>query len=220
MTIKNGAALSINIKIHNDCRITIKNAYGTVEVESELSQIQLKSMHKKLREDLENFRTELAAVKQYSLKHVIGRLLKLQRRGGLVLLELFKFDLDGLVQTVNMCKRACPNWAQPGFDPASLSPALISVRTILGSGIPVEMLPLFELETPEECKGDLGRIAASFLSFSAIVKRDIGVSPPDTDRLLATPRLPVKPFLYRRLPGIDEVNDFLQHSTLIDLDVA
>jgi hypothetical protein len=218
MTIRMGAPLSIEIKIETECRIIVKNESETVEAVSRLSQTKLNSVNKKLREDLDKFRTALATVQQWSVEHVAEQLLLLQRRGRLILGELFQGDPDKLVKTVGMCNSACPNWGQPGSEPDSLTPGLIIVRTPLDSGIPVEMLPLFELETPDEFKKDLNRIAASFLSFSAIVKRNIGVAPPLTDRLVAKPRLPIKLFIYHGLPGVEQTRDFLRNNNMIDLD--
>lgn len=215
MTIKTGAALSIDIQIRNECRIIIQDGCDRIDVASELTQVQLKQMQVKLRKDLEEFYNALQAVKQYNIRHVIMCMLKLQRRGRLILNEIFKEEAEKLVGAVNMCDRACGSWRYPELN---VNPALVSVRTTLGFGIPFEMLPLLELETPDEYKGDLHRVAASFLAFSSIVKRNIGTAPPKTVRLLATPRLPVKSFLYRGLPGVDRANKFLRDNELIDLD--
>jgi hypothetical protein len=214
MTITNAVALSIEINIRDGCQIKLN---GDVVAESELSLLQLKGMHELLRADLDEFRTALADVKQWNLNHVLKHLLRLQRRGRLFLLELTKGNDVALGNMVDMCRRACPSWHK-GFDCDAQLPGLISVRTTLGSGIPVEMLPLFELKTPEKFRGDLTRIAASFLGFSAILMRNIGANPPDTDRLLASPRLPIKSFLYNGLPGIDVTYRSLKQNPLLDLD--
>src|SRR5262245_42366568 len=112
MTIRAGAALSIEIKIGNECRITVKDEHETVEAVSGLSQVHLNSMNTKLRVDLDEFRTKLANVEQWSVDYVAEHLLRLQRRGRLILGELFKGEPDKLVKTVDMCNRACPNWRQ------------------------------------------------------------------------------------------------------------
>jgi hypothetical protein len=219
------ARLSIEIEIGTRCKITIEDTTDQkLEVTSELSEIQLQGIKDQFRADLETFRTSLASLSQRGLGNAAEALRQLQRRGRLTLNTLFGGQGDKLGRAIEMCQAACPDWEKPGWDESGLKPPVVVVRTKLGAGIPVELLPWLQLRQIDkvDSKDVLGQLAGSFLGFSAIVKRDIGVPVPDTLLLdngpadqERPPRLPLKMFSYR-MPGSREEERFFASRTDID----
>lgn len=222
-----GARLSIEIDIGTECRIVAEDDQGnTVPAHSELSQVRLQEMKDALRDDLEEFRTKLATVTQWRIGNAGEALLKLQKRGRLILNELFQGQTAELGKIMQMCRDACPTWSRPDWKEDGLRPPIVVVRAKLALGLPIEMLPLFEWETVGRInnKDDLARLAGSFLGFSAIVKRDIRVpipptlllnnNPTGTAESETKPRLPMKMFSFRMAGARQEQRFFSGHTNI------
>jgi hypothetical protein len=213
----------LDIAIRDRCEISIKDPYTDeplVKATSDLSKHNLSGLRDRLREDLDKFRKPYFAENSRGLKNASDALSDLHRRGRRILRDLFGAEnMDKLKEASRICQEAFPAWDQPGWDPRPLPPRIFVVRTAVGDGIPVEMLPLFNLNDPKPAKDmkELGHIAASFLGFSAIVKRDVGAPPPGSMRLDNTRGLPIKMFIYRKLPGArDELRFFEDPKNGID----
>src|SRR6516225_1901388 len=125
--IENGAALSIRIKIADHCQLTFNNKSKELSVESTLSRYHLKTEREALRGDLDEFQKSFVAQEQPPLRNVSEALGRLHLRGRTILRRLFGSE-EKLMEARDMCREACPNWHQPGWDPASLAPRLIEVR--------------------------------------------------------------------------------------------
>jgi hypothetical protein len=220
---RRAAALSISIDVQDKTTIVIRdqNGHEQVNVTTDFSRTNLTEMHLSLRDDLDRFRKTLARVEQPSIRRVVDAMLRLQARGRSIVLDLFKGATEARRKTLNLCRDACPFWNVPAYDPAARPPSLIIVRTSLGSGIPVEMLPLVEWRTPVNCENDLPRVAASFLGFSAIVKRQAGgLIPGENLRLENDPKLPIRMFISRDLGGAIGDDDYLRKNPYVEVEAA
>jgi hypothetical protein len=213
--LTNGVALSIRIKIADSCRLIFKNATKELEVESNLSRDQLKSEREDLRRDLDEFRKGFSAPSPRLLPDVGKALSRLHLRGRIILHHLFD-DHEKLVEARDMCREACPNWEQPGWDPDSLAPRLIEVRTAVEYGIPIDILPLLDpiKPSPVENLDDLARVAGSLLGFSGIVRRTFG-DVPDERRLRIdnTGSFPLKMFWDVNLSGARSARQFFEENS-------
>jgi hypothetical protein len=223
-----GAQLLIEVEIGTRCRIRIEDSTERhVEVTSELSEIRLQGIKDEFRAELEAFRTALASQSQWRLGNPADALLSLQKRGRLTLNELFGGQGAKIDEAMQLCRDACPNWETPGWENNSWKPPVVIVRAKLGAGIPIELLPWLRWKFVEKVDSEkaLGRLAASFLGFSAIVKRDIGVPPPNMLLLEnrfgenGGPRLPLKMFSYR-MSGSRQEEKFFSGRTDIDFGQA
>jgi hypothetical protein len=210
-----GARLKIRIRIGTHSRIRITHGAETVEAKSNFSERNLADLHAALRDDLEKFSTEVARLDQ-SPENAIKALRRLKKRGRLILTDLFDSDDGKLRQAEELCRRACPNWNQPGWSPNSLAPGTVEVGAAVGDGVPVEILPLFEFMDPERppemgAEEYISRLAGSLLGFSAIVKRQLGSDPPSLRPLENANGLPVRLFLNRRVPGAVPVEQYFRN---------
>ena len=212
---RRGAALSVGIKIAERCELTFQDAAGRMlMVESRLSRDRLKSICTSLRPALEEFQKNFSALQQRPLRHVGRALADLQLHGRNLLYCLFGDDDEKLRAASAMCRAACPNWAQPGWSPSSFAPRFIEVRTAVNYGLPIDLLPLFDLTKARavDTMTDLARAASSFLGFSAIVKRIfIGNHPSETVlRINNIDSLPLKMFWNVMLPNARSVKKFFE----------
>ncbi len=224
MTARQAAALSLRIDIGEKTRIVVRDALGVVQVDTttEFSRMHLDDIHGPLREDLDNFCGALGIPEQNSIRKVCDALLRLQKRGRSILLDLFKGRTEERLRTAALCRQICPSWVKSEKWPSALAPPLVTVQMTRGSGIPIELLPLMEFRTPDSMHNDLSRVASSFLGFSAIVKRETPrpTSQGSAPRLENEPRLPIKIFISRDLGGAQADDDHLRSHAAIDLDVA
>jgi hypothetical protein len=207
------ARLKIRISIGTRSRIRITDGVETVEARGSLSHDRLGDVHAALRDDLETFSENVARLDQ-SAENAVKALRRLKKRGRLILVDLFGSDGEKLQRAEEICRRACPNWQQPGWSPDSLPPGMVEVEVAVGNGIPVEILPLFEYSyPPREMKADeqIWRLAASLLGFSTIVKRQLGPDPPRIGSLENPDGLPIRLFLNRRVPGAGPVEQYFRN---------
>jgi hypothetical protein len=212
--IENGAALSIRIKIADHCQLTFNNKSKELSVESTLSRYHLKTEREALRGDLDEFQKSFVAQEQPPLRNVSEALGRLHLRGRTILRRLFGSE-EKLMEARDMCREACPNWHQPGWDPASLAPRLIEVRTAVDYGIPIDLLPLLDPLKPAQAEtmDDLARSAATLLGFSGIVRRTLGDTPDDRRlRIENTDSLPLKMFWDGSLPGARRARKFFEEN--------
>jgi hypothetical protein len=203
-----GAPLSIKVRIGRTCRVMIQRDDDQVIGRSELSLTQLADQRRLLRQSFDAFRKALAVPKQNYLPHVLDALRQLHQRGRQLLREMFGQNLRELNKATDLCRAACPNWRDPGWNPKSLAPPLIEVHSPWQDGIPIDMLPLLDHSRPGEnvTMDELARLAGSFLGFSAVVQR--GLSPPREERLENTPRLPLRMFCHHGLSGVKSNREF------------
>lgn len=216
--IDQGTALSIRITITDHCQLVFHNDADPPDlvVDSELSRDQLKSLCDDLRPQLERFQNSMVPSEQGSERAAGEALRKLHLAGREILYELF-VSKDKLRRAQEMCMHACPSYPSPGWDPNSLAPKVIQVKTSVGYGLPIDLLPLLDPMTPRpvENLNDLGRTAASFLGFSAIVKRTFGDPPKRPLRIDNTDSFPLKMFWdgrSDRLPTANKAKRFFEES--------
>jgi hypothetical protein len=208
------AQLQIRIRIGTESQIRITDGRDEVNVSGSLSANQLADMRASLRTDLERFSKEVER-QIPSLENAIKALRRLRLRGALILNDLFGSEDDALRKAEELCRRACPNWHKARQPETSLAPDMIEVDVVAGDGIPVEILPLFELfstgkDLDEKIEPDeqVYHLARSFLGFSAIVKRRLGPDPPRLRALDNPAGLPIRLFLHRRIPGAGPVEQY------------
>ena len=161
------ARLNIRIRIAKASSISITDGVETVRASSSFSDRKLGDMRAALRTDLEEFSKKVARLDQ-SAENAVKALLLLKKRGRLILNDLFGSDDEKMRKAEELCRRACPNWKVPGWNPNSLAPGMVEVATDVGDGVPVEILPLFEFMDPEpemEADEHISRLAGSFLGF-------------------------------------------------------
>jgi hypothetical protein len=148
-------------------------------------------------------------------------LTRLHECGRQILIDLFGPKVrDKLPEAIRWCQDACIGWDKPGWDPNAPRPPFIVVRTSVGDGIPIDMLPLlnFDRANSDDDYGTVAKLARSFLGFSAIVKRDIGVAPPASFVLENMPRLPIKLFIHRGLEGARREEMYFRQNNYIDIE--
>jgi CHAT domain len=221
--ITQAATVSLEIDIGTRCTVTAEDERDRVVVTSDLAQNKLEEMHRLIRRDLERFQARLSRLRQRNLSNATEALLALQRRGRLVLNTMFPANARELDKITGMCRRAFATWDKPGWDKDSIKPPLITVRANLTSGIPIEILPLFERSTTIRAgntEGELARVASSFLGFSAVVRRDIGVPPPKDIFFENEPKLPIRMFLDRRMSGARDEEEFFASRKDVDFGRA
>jgi hypothetical protein len=196
-------------------------------VQTNLSHDQLEGEKVELRRDLDRVKETVgSALEVQSWDDVSRAMLDLHRRGRLLLLRLFNQNRDGkLGQAIELCRRACPTWRRPHWDADPRRPSTVTIRTDIGYGIPIELLPLFEFKPKPIQRGiindeiSLGQVAKSFLGFSAIVKRVIDdKTPPIARRLRNNPTLPLKLFQHPNLGGAGDEAKFFSNKAYFDLD--
>ena len=110
--------------------------------------------------------------------------------------------LSDVVRTA--CTDPGSQWDNPRWNDEDPSFNLIVVKTSVENGIPIDMLPLLDfypIFAISDNLNDLGKLACSFLGFSAIVKRQMGNSIGTANVLENDPKLPLKMFIYRDLEG-------------------
>ena len=222
MIKRDPAVLHLSIEIADKTRVILNKADRSPPFDKtfNFSRNQLEDVHALLRSDLDDFQRELGRPMQISIAKVARLLLKLQKRGRLLVHSLFDGDNDSIQYIVSAFNKVCSS--RNGTDPGSLNPPLITVGLTSGCGIPIELLPLAIWRTAPEDEGDLVKLASSFLGFSAIVKREgLGV-PLEADALGLTgdPRLPIRLFRTRDLGGpLADEKYFVAHK-LIKLDTT
>jgi hypothetical protein len=195
MTLTYSPALKIDFHIGTHCEITFtrgEDRSPALTVRNpEFSQAKLGEYRQEVRDHLAVFRRAIGPQLRLPLAPVLEALRRLHSDGTLMLCALFgEAARTKLPDAIELCREACPGWSEPGWDPDSMAPNLILVTTSVGYGIPIDLLPLFgHFEAgPLTTMDDLRRLAAGFLGFSAVVKRELGVTIPDAMYLENIPR--------------------------------
>lgn len=211
-------SLCIRIKIADKCQVIFEDKVRgkIVKKESTLSRDRLKSVCEPLRPALEKFQSGFIALQERPARAVGEALLRLHFEGRQILYALFDDDDEKLDEAAQMCRDACPNWQQPGWDPNSFAPQVIEVRTFVDYGLPIDLLPIlhpFYKPKDTETMDDVARIAGTFLGFSAIVRRIFAGTGPGTRlHVENTGSFPLKMFWDGDLPGAKNARTFFEEN--------
>src|SRR3954454_5836073 len=175
MTEPTGGNLSIRIRIAESCRIIIKWGSERVVGNGRLSLTQLSQQREAVRLDLKSVRERLAASGTVTqTEAVAGAVLHvLHERGFRILRSLFGDDMKQLQAAVDLCCRACPEQSRNQLQAGARSPRLIEIIANAQYGLPLEILPLFDVTPPTRPRNldDVARLASRFLGFAGIVQR-------------------------------------------------
>jgi hypothetical protein len=215
-----GVAATITIEIGAACNVKVHR--GGTEVTAfnkEFSRDRLGNLRREIKDCLATFSNSfttsiMADEPRFEIRDCMIALRKLQNFGYFLLLELLGEEhVQKLPRMTNLLRSACghktdPEWSpEPRWALQPPPPRLIKFVTSVGDGIPIDIIPFLDpypnLNSVSDKLTDLGRLACSFLGFSAIVKRVtddnkcIGIC----RHLENIPRLPIKMFINRSLKG-------------------
>jgi hypothetical protein len=234
-------ALTIELNIGTMCEIKVLQDAQSAPVlcvrNEDFSLARLGTLRHAVKERVARFSNRLSnpvAAKEprISIRDSITALYDLHKLGCNILEKLFgessRRELPRLTQLV---RKACTGparldaqWAYPRWNADAPPPSLIIVKSSLSSGIPIEILPMLDLDPDKPTGSDdfdeLGKLACSFLGFSAIVKRQIGNSLVAAKPIENIPKLPLKLFINRGLRGARKEEFDLRDNAHIDADIG
>lgn len=192
-----------------------------------LSQAKLGTLRKEVRLRVEPFSKCLTSAlnakePRIPIRESVKALHDLHQGGFYILHTLFGEERRKLFQLRELAREACPAWANPGWNGTAPRPSLIVVSTSVDNGIPIDLLPILDFEPgrPSDLREDLGRLACSFLGFSAVVKRQIGTTIVDSEPLENIPKLPMKLFMHRGLQCARQEEAVLTKNGNLDAEAA
>jgi hypothetical protein len=146
-----------------------------------------------------------------TVKDAADALQFLFKRGISTMVNVFGDDREKLTK---IFRDNFPAWA------VGRSPAVISMSADLSRFVPLEFLPVFDLDWPGiHDLESLQEAARRFPGFSAIIKREFkNVQVPQDTVLRGDPKLPLKCFFEQSLPGAAVEVEFFRANQDIDLE--
>jgi hypothetical protein len=165
-----------------------------------------------LRITLDNMKAEVRR-STVTIEDASRALQLLNTRGLSLMMQIFRDRRD---HVVDIFQESFPLWRS---DP---NPAVITTAAALNRFMPLEFLPLFELSPWPPCHDweTLQEAARRFPGFSTVIKREFrDLTVPQDLVLYNEPRLPLKCFVEKSLPGVKtEVSFFIANEDNIDID--
>jgi hypothetical protein len=218
VTTSRPPTLRITLRIGDEgSRLTLAPAQGSpLALQGRLTREKLSEQRRLLRDDLEKFKKEIGnELPVKSFTRVSAAISLLHERGRLLTYQLFGARQWGAAR--RLIQRACIGWNRD-----RPNPLLVEVDADLEDLVPVEFLPLFDMEEPpriEDC-GTLEAVARRFLGFAALVRRRFPRMPVSRNTVLNNvPKLPVKFFHHAGLNGaLAELDFFRSNNACVDLE--
>jgi hypothetical protein len=225
MTIEYAPVLRIDFKIDTQCEISFTRRQdrepAIIVRNNSFSVANLSELRQEVRDILRQLIAPMGTQSVLPLRQALSAMAKLRRDMKFILIKLFGEAVrKQLPAAINLCNDLCLGWDKPGWDGNSILPNLIVVTAPVGHGIPIDLLPLFDVSSSEAgtTMTDLARLASSFIGFSTIVKREVGSPIPTSTNLENIPRLPLKMFINRSLNGAVREEAYLSKSVHLDVE--